>query len=185
MKIINFLTHLAVAVIVTILSGLIYVSVQQSHRSGANDPQLQIARDIRERLRNNQSIDQLMDGDTIEISKSLAVFKVLYDMNGEPIQSTGLLNGKPPKIPKGVFDFARKNAEDVLTWQPRKDIRMAMVIESVQSPLITFVVAGRSLNEVEKRISNLITMIFIGWIACLGVIFIHWLIIALWNKNKN
>jgi hypothetical protein len=48
----NSITHLAAIAIVTILCGLIYVSVQQSHRSVANDPQLQIARDISEGLVN-------------------------------------------------------------------------------------------------------------------------------------
>lgn len=181
----NLLSHATAALLVTMLSGLIYVSVQQSHRSGANDPQLQIARDISERLKNNQSIDQLMAGDTVEISKSLAVFKVLYNMNGEPIQSNGLLDGKLPKIPKGVFDFTPKKGENVLTWQPRKGVRMAMVVESVQSQGIGFVAAGRSLKETEKRVGNLTTMLFIGWLACLGVIVIHWLIIFWGNNNKR
>jgi hypothetical protein len=184
MKKTNLLSHAAAALLVTMLSGLIYVAVQQSHRSGANDPQLQIARDIRERLKNNQSIDRLMSGDTVEISKSLAVFTVLYDMNGKPVQSNGLLDGKLPEIPKGVFDFTRKKRENVLTWQPRKGVRMAMVVESVQSPGIAFVAAGRSLNEVEKRISNLTTMLFIGWLACLGVILVHWVIVTFRNKNQ-
>ena len=185
MKKINVLSHLTAAAIITIVSGLIYVSVQQSHRSAANDPQLQIGRDISERLKSNQPIDQLMAGDTFEISKSLAVFKVLYDLNGEPIRSNGLLDGKLPNIPKGVLDFTAKNKEDVLTWQPRKGVRMAMVVESVQSQNIGFVAAGRSLEEVEKRVSNLITMLFIGWLACLGVIIIHLLIIVFQNRSKG
>lgn len=160
--------------IVTVLSGLIYISVQQSQRSEANDPQLQIARDISDHLNKNQSIERLMAGDTVEISQSLAVFEVLYDSNGEPVRSTGLLDGKLPKIPKGVFEFTKTTGEDVLTWQPRSGIRMAMVIESVRLPDISFVAVGRSLKEVEKRINSLRTMLLIGWLVCIGILFFHW-----------
>ena len=181
----NFLSHAAAALIVTILCGLIYVSVQQSHRSAANDPQLQIARDIRERLNNNRSIQGLWEGDTFEISKSLAVFKVLYNINGEPVQSTGMLNGKLPQIPKGVFDFTRKHEEDVVTWQPQHGVRMAMVVESISSPGVAFIAVGRSLEETEKRVGNLTTMLLVGWIACLGIIIFHSLLfITLKNRNK-
>jgi hypothetical protein len=41
--------------IVTVLCGLIYVTVQHSHRSGANDPQLQIALDLKDAIETNQS----------------------------------------------------------------------------------------------------------------------------------
>ncbi len=185
MKKSNLLSHAAAALLVTILSGLIYVSVQQSHRSGANDPQLQIARDISGRLKNNKAIDQLMAGDTVEISKSLAVFIVLYDMNGEPIRSNGLLDGKLPQIPKGVFDFTRRHGEDAISWQPRRGVRMATVVESVQAGEIGFVAVGRSLQEVEKRVGSLTTMILIGWLACIGVIFLHVIIVNIRSKHKT
>ena len=47
MKKLNSASHFAALFIVTILCGLIYATVQQSHRSGANDPQLQIALDLK------------------------------------------------------------------------------------------------------------------------------------------
>ena len=180
-----FISHLAIAIIITVLSGLIYATVQQSYRSGANDPQLQLAKDISAALKNNRSIDQLLPKDSIEISESLSPFVILYNNNGEPVQSTGLLDGHLPKMPKGVFEFTRKNKEDVLTWQPRKGVRMAMVVESVQSSGIAFVAAGRSLQEVEKRESNLIIMVFIGWLICIGVIVLHWLIGTYYRRKTH
>jgi len=185
MKNSNWLVYATAILIITILVGLVYVSVQQSHRSVANDPQLQIARDMSEQLKRNRPVDQLMAGDTIEISQSLAVFKSLYNSNGEPIQSTGLLDGTLPKVPKGVFDFTRANTENVLTWQPRRGVRIALVVESVDSPVISYVAVGRSLKEVEKRVSNLTTMLFIGWIICVGIIFLYWFITTLQNRNDN
>jgi hypothetical protein len=178
----NLTTYFAAALLVTLVCGLIYVSVQQLHRSAANDPQLQLARDISERLKNNQSIEKLWEGDSFDISKSLAVFKTLYNKNGEVIQSTGVLNGKPPQLPKGVFDYSARNTEDVLTWQPQQGVRMAMVVEAVGSPHVAFVAVGRSLKETEKRVGNLTGMLLIGWLLCLGIIVFHWLFRAIKNK---
>jgi len=43
--------------------------------------------------------------------------------NGNPIQSTGFLNGKMPQLLKGVFEFAKANGEDWVTWQPQRNVR--------------------------------------------------------------
>ncbi len=182
-----FLSYALMAMLVTILAGLIYVSVQQSHRSAANDPQLQMAGDIRERLDHHQSIDPLMAMDSIDLAKSLATFTVLYDASGEPIRSNGVLDGQLPRLPKGVFEFTRKKEEDVLTWQPRLGIRMALVVEYVQSPGsgIAFVAVGRSLKEVEKRVGNLTTMVLAGWLACLGLILLHGMIMGFQKNNRK
>jgi len=136
-------------------------------------------------LKNNKSIDHFMSGDTIEISKSLAIFKVLYDANGQPLQATGLLDGGLPKMPKGVFDFAKSHGENVLSWQPRKEVRMAMVIKSVQSSGVAFVAVGRSLEEIEKREANLVNMIFMGWILCLAVLLFHWFAISFFKRIRK
>lgn len=163
------ITHITAAILVTILSGLVYVTVQQSYRSNANDPQLQLAKDISYKLEKGQLINDLLQSDSIEISQSLSPFVVLYDNNGNPIRSTATLDGQLPRLPKGVFDFTRKNKKDVLSWQPRKGVRMAMVVESIQSSTISFVAVGRSLEEVEKRENTLTMMIIVAWVVCIAV----------------
>ena len=87
-------------------------------------------------------------------------------------------------MPRGVFDFTNKNQEDVLTWQPQRGVRMAMVVEAVRSPLIGFVAVGRSLQEVEKRESNLVTMVLVAWLVCVGIILLHFLLLYFSNKSK-
>jgi hypothetical protein len=184
MKKLSFTSHFTGLLVVTILCGLIYATVQQSHRSGANDPQLQIALDLKNAIENNRSLTQWMTGDSIEIAQSLAVFKTLYNKNGEPVQSTGFLDGQLSQMPQGVFAFTNKHREDVLTWQPRSGVRMAMVVEAVNSPQIGFVAVGRSLHEVEKRESNLTMMAFVGWLVCAGLLFLHFLFAYFTNKSK-
>ena len=54
------MSHFAALMIVTVLCGLIYVTVQQSHRTVANDPQLQIALDLKNAIETNR-INSKMD----------------------------------------------------------------------------------------------------------------------------
>jgi len=184
MKKINLLSHLTAVIIVTIVCGLIYATVQQSHRSAANDPQLQIAMDLKNAVENNQSLAKWMTDDTIEISQSLSVFKTLYDKNGEAVQSTGYLNGGLPQLPQGVFAFTNSHQEDVVSWQPQRGVRMAMVIEAAKSPRIGFVAVGRSLKEVENRESRLVIMVIVAWLVCLGIILLHFLLVF-FSQRKN
>jgi hypothetical protein len=184
MKRITLFTHAASALIVTGIFVAMYATVQQVHRSTANDPQMQIARDISARL-DAYNIVHLLPDDTIEISNSLGTFVTFYDHNGEPIGSSGMLDGKLPKIPKGVFEYARINREHDVTWQPRPGVRMAMIVESVPSSLqVGFVAVGRSLQEVEIRESNLVRILLMIWVACMGVIVMHYLI-QLWLQRKS
>jgi hypothetical protein len=169
MKKFPWLVYLFVIGIITIIFGVIYATVQQSYRSGADDPQIQLARDINLRLHEGKTVDGFFI-DSINIGQSLSSFAVLYDANGKALRSSGFLNGKMPELPRGVFHFAKENGEHEVTWQPRSGVRMAIVIARSNSSSVGFVAAGRSLQEVEIREHNLITMIFIGWIACIGLI---------------
>jgi len=182
MKKINLVSHIAALMIVTVLCGLVYASVQQSHRSAANDPQLQIAGDLKNAIEDNQPVIKWM-ADSIELSRSLSVFKVLYNRDGQPLQSTGFLNGHMPSLPPGVLDFANTHGEDVVTWQPQSGVRMAMVVEVVKSPQISFIAVGRSLKEVENRESNLTTMVTIAWFVCVCIIILHVLLMFFSKKS--
>lgn len=185
MKQTNIFTHFAAAAVVTILVALVYASVQQAHRSGANDPQLQIARDITNDLKNQNATNKWFSSDKIELSQSFSAFNVLYNDKGEPLMSTGVLNGKMPVLPKGVFDHAMRYGENVFTWQPQKDIRIAIVLRSAQSSSSwSYVAVGRSLSEVEQREENLRWMVIISWLLCMGVIMLHW-ILAFIKVRRN
>ena len=177
MKNTNIITHLAAAAITTIILAAVYATVQQAHRSGANDPQLQIAGDIGHKIKNEDIVSKWFSGDTIDISQSLSSFTALYNDKGEPVASTGLLNGRMPSLPKGVFDVANKNGENVFTWQPQTGVRVAVVLQSLRSSSYSFVAVGRSLVEVEKREENLRWIVLISWLLCIGVIMFHWIII--------
>ena len=172
MKKTSLLDYFFLIAIITIIFGVMYVTVQQSYRSGADDPQIQLARDISSRLIEGESVDKVFT-DSINIAQSLSPFLVLYDANEKPIRSSGYLNGRMPEMPPGVFDVAKINSEHNVTWQPQKGLRLAMVIVKTNSSPVGFVAAGRLLQEVEIRVHNLVTMIVIGWILCVGLILLY------------
>jgi hypothetical protein len=167
------IAHFVAAIITIAIFLTIYVTVQQSFRSTANDPQIQIARDLANDLGKGKTIDAILSKDTIDLTQSLAVFTEVFDNNGKPLQSTGFINGAFPQPPSGVIDFTNANNEDILTWQPQSNVRMAMVFEKVSSPVGGFVAVGRSLNETEVRESNLLKMVGIAWVLCMLILIVH------------
>lgn len=184
MKYASVLTHIVAAIIVSTIILLIYASVQQCFRSSANDPQIQIARDVSNAISDGKPITNIIATDTIDLSQSLAVFTEIFDSNGNPTQSTGFLNGNFPRPPVGLFKYTNSNMEDVLTWQPQNNVRMAMVFEKINEPGKGFIAVGRSLKETEIRESNLLRMVEIVWFACMMILLVH-LLIQYYSKNKK
>jgi hypothetical protein len=184
MKNIPVLSHASAAIIVTVIFLFIYASVQQSYRTAANDPQMQLASEIKQRLENGQSIQNFFPNDSVDLSKSFNVFAMLLDNQCHVMRSSGFLHGENPILPKGVFDFVKTNGEDRVTWQPQPNVRMAMVIMKINADSINYVAVGRSLKEVEVRESDLLFMTFVGWIICIAVISIN-AVIYFFMKSKK
>jgi hypothetical protein len=176
MKYTSFLSHSIAAVIITVVMITIYACVQQGYRSSANDPQLQMARDLSSALSKGSNKSLLMPADSIDLTKSLAVFETVFDGNGNPLHSTGFLNGALPNPPAGVFKVAGEYNENAVTWQPQSNVRMALVVAKIAPPGNGFVGVGRSLKEIEIRESNLVKMIGIAWGACMFLLTIHLLL---------
>ena len=143
-----FRTWLAFAVVATGLCALVYVTVQQVLRQGANDPQIQIAEDAAAALDHGTSTDAVIPPQKVEFSSSLAPFLVIYDMTGKPVAGSGLLEGTLPDYPLGALEAARRSGENRVSWQPQSNVRIASVAVPYKDG---YVVAGRSLREVEKR----------------------------------
>lgn len=153
--------------VITFLSALIYTAAQQNLRQSANDPQVQLAEDIASSIEKGQSPASLLSSNTIDITNSLAPFITVFDKQGNPIASSGYLDGKLPTLPKGVFDFTRQNGEDRITWQPRSGARFAVVITAFSGQTSGFVMAGRSLRETEIREDVLTKQVIFFWTVSL------------------
>ena len=159
------------AAVSTVLCLLVYLSTQQVLRQSANDPQIQIAEDKASALSNGEEISKAVPVLNLDLSRSLSPFIIVYNNNGEPIASSGTLHGRIPAPPFGVFEHAKVNGENRLTWQPERGLRVASVIVSYGGSNPGFVLAGRSLRETEVRESQMVSFAGISLLIILVLSF--------------
>lgn len=159
-----FAIWLPIATAATVLAGLIYAAVQHDLRSGANDPQVQMAEDTARALDNGASPSSLVAPHPVDLGNSLAAFLIVVDRSGRSLASSADLHGQVPIPPSGVLETARRTGENILTWQPEPGVRIASVTVPYRDG---YVVAGRSLRLVEQRESDVELIIGLGWIATL------------------
>lgn len=166
----SFVRWIPWAVGLTLVFGAMYAVSQQVLRQSANDPQIQIAEDTAAAVSAGEPVSFFDSQTKTDIAKSLMPYLVIYDTNGAVVASTGMLNGAPLVVPKGVLQSALAGGEHRLTWQPQQDVRSAIVVIPVKGVFNGFVVAGRSLREVEKRESQTGTIALAAWFVSLVAI---------------
>ena len=177
-----FLGWLPFAILITVLSGMVYGTVQQNYRTSANDPQIQIAEDLSSALSAGQQNINLPTAKA-DMERSLGAFIIVVDDNGALLYSSALLDGGTPVPPAGVMVYAKANGQNRITWQPKTGVRAAIVVNSFtdsKSGRSGSVVVGRSLREVEKRIKNLGLEVGTAWFTAMIGSFI-----ALWFMRKK
>jgi hypothetical protein len=112
-------------------------------RQGANEPQTQMVRDMRDAL--NAGTKQPIEYATtpsVDIKNSLEPFVMVFDSEGETIASSGQLNDGALRVPEGVLDYvANKSsdgvtggAEHTVTLQPEPGVRLAAVSDFISVP---------------------------------------------------
>ena len=134
---------------------LVYVAVQQAHRTSANDPQIQLAEDAVRALEGGASVESVLPQTRVDLERGLAPFVVVYDGQGQPLAGSGTLRGQLPSPPRGVFEFVRAHGEERVTLQPERGVRIASVVRRANASSAGYVLVGRSLREVEERESQL------------------------------
>ena len=171
------------AFVTTILCGLIFLSVQQNLRMGANDPQIQMAEDGAVSLEESFKPQDIVGSKVIDIGKSLSPFVIVYNTSGTVTASSGKLNGQVPSLPRGVLEKTYSFGENRITWQPQSGVRIAAVIVASSKG---YVLAGRSLREVEMRESSAELYAIAAWITSLvGSFIISFLLSYDHGKRKN
>ncbi len=158
----------ASVIMISLICGLVFLSVQQVLRIGANDPQIQMAEDTAYSLARGQSIPT--DFVTVDPSQSLAPFVITYDKKGDVTSSSAILNGRTPMLPPDALNSALIKGEQRFTWQPEPQVRIAAVVVPFSGKKSGFVLVGRSLREVEKREDSQLVYVLGAWIACVFVI---------------
>ena len=168
-KVRSILKHwLPIATVVVAMSGLVYLAVQQELRQSANDPQIQLVEDTASALARGETAEQVVPAVQVDVARSLAPFMIVYDEAGNVLESSGLLHGQPPELPAGVLEYVRQHSQDRISWQPESGVRIAAVIDRVEGAGKGFVLAGRSLREVEKRESQVLSEAMLAMLVTLG-----------------
>ena len=80
---------------------------------------------------------------------------------------------------------SRQHGEERLSWQPRRGVRIAAVVQRVGGAHPGFVLAGRSLREVEDREEQVLQMAGATWIGMLGVILIGTAVFGWYTRPKT
>ena len=183
----TFISWLPLGVAITLVCALGYATVQQNYRQNFNDPQIQMAEDAANAIKSGVAPGAVVSGTrAIDIGESLAPWIAVFDASGSMIVSSGSLGGSALRLPSGVFDTTTWHTyaadgvsvtvplnEDRFTWQPRMDVRQAVVlIKASSSQGDVFVASGRNMREVESRQGTLAIMVGIGWVVTLIATFL-------------
>ena len=130
-------------------------AIQQNYRQSANDPQIQLARDGADALGRSLIPSAIVGDQQIDADSSLAPFITVYDTNHHPLASSGQFNGQTLTPPDGSFDYAKAHGENRFTWATSTGVREAAVLEYQSDGHSGYVLAARSLLEVERREDSL------------------------------
>lgn len=155
---------LPLALVLTACCALVCVTEQQNLRQSANDPQIQMAEDAAVALAAGRPAQAVVPAGRVEIARSLAPFLIVFNAAGRVEASSAVLQGQLPSLPAGLLDSTRTLGEDRVTWQPAAGVRIAAVLVRVDGPQPGFVLAGRSLREVELRETQVYRFAALTWL---------------------
>lgn len=154
----------------TVLALGLYLLGQNLLRMSANDPQVALVYTTRENVQNGALVEEIIPNAVYDLSSTESPYLMVADTNGMTVKSMVVLDGKTPTIPKGVFDYATREGENRVTWQPKEGVRQAIVVLPYKDG---YLVAGRSLREPEARIHQIGMHVFFGWLlGTIGLIVI-------------
>lgn len=154
---------------ITVLAATAYVAVQQDIRISANDPQIQMSEDGAAALAGGKAAQSLVSAEKVDISTSLAPFLMVMDETGKAVASSAQLDAQSPLPPSGIFDYARQHGQNRLTWQPGQGVRIAAVVTYYTGSAGSgFVLAGRSMREIERREDVVGQIVLAGWAGSLA-----------------
>ena len=174
---------LPVAVLAVLGSGLVYLEVQQDLRSGANDPQFQMAEDAAAKLSTGATPAFVVNRAAgVDLSTSLATFVIVFDSNHNVLASDASLDGGVPVPPAGMLQAATPDSPSAVTWEPRTGVRVAAVTAAWNGG---FVLVGRSLSRVEQQEDNAGLIASVSLVCILAALALASLTAAwLWPRSR-
>jgi hypothetical protein len=117
------------------------------------------------------------------MSKTLGAWLTITDADGKPLASSVQLGGQTPVPPLGSLEYAKANGENRISWEPSAGVRSAIVIMPYSGEKPGYVIAGRSLVEVENREALALHEVLLGGAITLIASFLAKIISHLKPKN--
>lgn len=174
-----FLMWIPFVLILSFFSFVVYIVVGQSVRSAANDTQAEVIEHVLREVYADPHLDLTrLLGPVIDIKENLAPFVIVFNNGGVPVASSAVLNGGTPVPPAGVFKYLLKHDDHRFTWQPEKGVRIAVVMRKLEGEPYGFILAGRSLREVERRKGEMGFLVVLSFVVGLGATFIYSYIVS-------
>ena len=124
-----------------------------------------MAEDAAARLDAGSAPAAVVSGDSVELASSLAPYLIVFDRSGHVLASSVTVHGGPPNFPEGVFGHVPSGGVETVTWQTATGERSATAVTAYGGG---YVVAGRSLREVESRDLDSELLAVFGWFGMLA-----------------
>jgi hypothetical protein len=153
------------AVLLTAVGIVVYGVGQQAARRAVDDVPRAMVEQARDRLSAGVPPATAAGGPVVDLTDSDAPFVLVYDNEHSLVASSATIAGVAPNVPPGVLDAAVARGEDRVSWQPRADVREALVATPWRSATAQgVVVAGASLRATEDRTGVLRAAVGVGWL---------------------
>ncbi|MBC7472193.1 MAG: hypothetical protein H7196_02960 [candidate division SR1 bacterium] len=144
-------------IIIILTTATTFVLLQQNIRLGADEEISTLSDNIITAVEKNRAVlDNQPQDQLVDPTKSDLIFIQAYNDDNSLIFSTlGIDGNNQSKVPQGVLDTAKKNGRNNVTWSPKKDIRLAVVIQRFNGEKPGFIVTGRSLKTFDAKVYKL------------------------------
>lgn len=129
----------------------------------ANDTPTLLATQVAKQLDAGLGLDSVNMGAT-DLAKNPVPFVIIYDKQGKAVGGSGYLDSKLAVAPKGMLQHAKTNRNNIVTWQPKDNVRIASVTVATKD---YYVLGGQSLKSTEEHASKLFGLAAIGYAVAL------------------
>jgi hypothetical protein len=162
-----------------------YGLARQGVRGAANYPQIDMAEEAAAQLADGVPVSPILDTSKgiADIAKTSLPFMAIYSEDKVSVGYTGSFNGEAPLPPSGVFEYALKHDQNVVTWQPEKNTRIALVVRHIKGKDSGYLLVGKSLRAAESQIASLTVLALIGWFVGMALSFL--LLVGLERLSKQ
>jgi hypothetical protein len=166
-----------IVIILTIATS--FVLIQQNIRLNADEEISTLSDNIISAVEKNRAVlDNQPQDQLVDPTKSDLIFIQAYNDDNSIIFSTlGIDGNNQSKVPQSALDAAKKNNRNNITWSPKKDIRLATVVQRFNGDKPGYIVTGRSLKTSDAKVNNLGKTAAIGALASIAIL---GLISAIW-----